>query len=127
MTLGGRCGALRARMPAALSVLDNGSASVEPDDLTCCLIKLTLLGLPSRTAVELICHGHGCPFASPTFRPTSSKFKLAGALKHSHLSRRPCVAVMTDGSARSCSGTKGREFAEHGGSIPLPLLARAGG
>jgi hypothetical protein len=41
--------------------------------------------------------------------------------------RRPCVAVMTDGSARSCSGTKGREFAEHGGSIPLPLLARAGG
>ncbi len=86
----GRCG---HGCPAALSVVDNGSASVEPDDLTCCRIKLTLLGHPSRTAVDLICHGHGCPFASRTFRPTSSKFKLAGALKHSHLSPHATVEV----------------------------------
>jgi hypothetical protein len=47
--------------------------------------ELTISGLPSNPKVNVLCHGHGCPFSKRTFAPHGKQLKLASSFKHSHL------------------------------------------
>ncbi|HEX3978677.1 MAG TPA: fibronectin type III domain-containing protein [Solirubrobacteraceae bacterium] len=48
--------------------------------------QLTLAGLPRKSHVAVVCHGHGCPFAKKSFaRPKRGKLDVAPALKQRHL------------------------------------------
>lgn len=47
--------------------------------------ELTISGLPSKSAVEVICHRGGCPFRRRSFHPHTRQLALASDLEHSHL------------------------------------------
>jgi CSLREA domain-containing protein len=56
--------------------------------------ELTVSGLPKKSKVALICHGHGCPFSKRTFSaPKHGKLLLAPALKQRHLSPHATVEL----------------------------------
>ncbi len=56
--------------------------------------ELTLSGLPSKSKVTILCHGHGCPFSKRTFSaPKHGKLALASALKRRHLSPHSTVEL----------------------------------
>ncbi len=46
---------------------------------------LSIVGLPSKASVAVICRGGGCPFAHRTFSPHGSTLVLTSAFAHSHL------------------------------------------
>ncbi|MGO9971436.1 MAG: hypothetical protein ACLP01_01125 [Solirubrobacteraceae bacterium] len=47
--------------------------------------QLSIVGLPSKASVAVICRGGGCPFAHRTFSPHGSTLVLSSAFAHSHL------------------------------------------
>jgi CSLREA domain-containing protein len=56
--------------------------------------ELTVNGLPKKSKVALLCHGHGCPFAKRTFSaPKNRKLALAPSLKQGHLSPHSTVQL----------------------------------